>query len=52
MLATHVNAPIAFLWREVLALTKATSFQLSKTRVSNARESPWGTLMPSPGLTT
>ena len=50
MLATHVNAPIAFLRRESLALTKVLPdklIHLSKARVSNARGSPRGTLMPS-----
>ena len=49
MLATHVNALIAFLRWETLALTKALPdklVHLSKARVSNARGSPRGTLMP------
>ena len=54
MLGTQVNALIVFLPREALALTKASSFPIAinssifRKHVSNARGSPWGTLMPSP----
>ena len=66
MLGTQVNAlVIAFLHRETLALTKASSFPINSStkassfpinssifqNVSNARGLPWGTLMPSPRAT-
>ena len=48
MFGTQVNALIAFLRREALALTKAKLIHLSKARVSNAKGFLWGTLMPRP----
>ena len=53
MLGTQVNALIAFVRPGSFGFDKGLvlSYELiylSKTCVSNARESPWGTPMPSP----